>query len=353
VGWGNCRSWASALAAGAGLFGATETRDKLLAAAKERETELERTNPQLYESFTEHPFGYFMERGGEQIPNVGLMIGTGGGATLGRGALGLFGRAAAKEALEASALKLGSQEAAEAAAAAAARKGTERAFQAGAGLGSYTLQAGENYGDYVDRYGVEKASPAAALGWALPQAALDVGAVERIGHMFMPKPANLWGLTEAQLARQAGRGGIGAMARGAGAGMAKASLYEGSTEATQEALKRLGGSTSQYGDLREFNDPRTWSDIGEAGLVGAMVGGVPGGIGGAYGGLRNRGAPQAEIERRAAVADPNSNQFIGPQLTLDEVHGPQPGGFMGPQPGGFVGPARPPGPAGTPQGNLP
>lgn len=253
------------LAAVADQFGATGKRDELLASAQERAREMEQTNPSLYESFGEAPFGYFMERLGEQVPNLATVAAGGGaGALLGRAALGASGMAGGA--------------------------------LAGATLPSYGLAVGENYGDYVERYGVDQASSGAALAAGVPQAALDVAGLRALGLAF--KPRRLADATNQQLADISERSLTSAMARGAGAGALRGGVTESVTEGTQEAIKRGAGSLSAYGDLREFESPETWADIGESALVGAMIGKPIGGIGGAYTGAKERGEATRRLQQR-------------------------------------------------------
>lgn len=253
-------------ALGSSLVGATKARDEFLAAADAKQTALDEKHPQLYSTLAESPLGYLGERLGEQVPNLGAMAlsgGVGAGAARGAAALG------------------------------AGRMAATTGAKIGAGLGSYGMQAGENYGDYVRRYGVDApGGDYAAAAAALPQAALDVYGLGKLGGSFAKKPVA--DLSDAALKEVAERSLKGTLARGAGREIPRAMAVEGLTEGAQEALKRAGGS--MVSGQNEFADPKTWSDIGESAALGALVGGPFGGIGGAQAGVRERG----EAARRSA-----------------------------------------------------
>lgn len=262
-------------ALGASLVGATDARDKALAAADAKQAALNEAHPQLYSSIAESPLGYFAERFGEQVPNLGAMVASGG-----LGALGARGAAAAG---------VGAMTAG-------------RGAAVGAGLGSYGMQAGENYGDYAKRYGADApGADIAAAGMAVPQAALDVYGLGRLGGAFAKKP--LADLGNAALGEIAERGIKGTVARGAARELPRAMAAEGLTEGAQEALKRGGGSL--VSGTNEFAKPETWQDIGESAMVGALVGGPFGGIGGAHAGMRERAEAGQRLSNRNAAPDVN------------------------------------------------
>lgn len=262
-------------ALGSSLVGAEKARDEFLAAADAKQKALDEAHPQLYSSIAESPMGYFAERMGEQVPNLAAMAASGG-----LGALGARGAAAAG---------VGAMTAG-------------RGAAIGAGLGSYGMQAGENYGDYAKRYGADApGADYAAAAMAVPQAALDVYGLGRLGGAFAKKP--LADLGNAALGEIAERGMKGTLARGAAREIPRAMASEGVTEGAQEALKRAGGSA--VSGTNEFANPETWGDIGESALVGALVGGPFGGIGGAHAGVRERAEAGQRLANRNAAPDVN------------------------------------------------
>jgi hypothetical protein len=302
---------AQALAAGAGTLGATGVRDSLLDAAAQRQDQLNQDAPQLYDSFMESPLGYLGERLGEQVPNMAAVVAGGG---IG----GLTGRA------------LVARSAAGAARQAAARAATtRRGAIAGATVPSYGLQAGENYGSYVDEYGVDKASPGAALLGAIPQTALDVWALGRLGRMLTPQEIS--SLNPMQLRRLSREGMAMQAARGAARGLGRGVVIEAPTEAGQESLKYAFGDMSQGQAPTAFlSDPEKRAQVGEAGFVGGLTGGTIGGIGGGIGGARR---PALAAERFQAMREGRRNEVEARVRDAKEMGPPAPWGASTPLPG--------------------
>ena len=158
---------------------------------------------------------------------------------------------------------------------------------AGAGAGSLGLEVGSIFPEAVQE-GVE--SPVArSLAGGTAAAALDVLPGAYI--------ANRLGLLSAAR-REARKAGYGAIARGAAGEAGKTAIFEGVTEAAQEAIERAAAG-------KALDTPEAISEYLNAGVIGALGGGA---VGGAAGVVSTAARPIETVQ--APVAIPATNVAI-------------------------------------------
>ena len=275
---------------------------------------------------------FIAETMGEQIPNMGMALGTALTGGVAAPAL-LGGRALATKA---------ATEAAKKAALALAAKQATAGQLVGAGLGSYALNAPEVFQNIFQETG--ELAPATALLFGAAAAALDsVLPVALARNISAPVKA------EAAKKLLLKSGMKPSVLRSGTVGLAKGVGTEGITEGAQEAISIA--AERLIDDNPELFGGREWDRIMESSVRGAVAGGGFGTVGGGVQGAREKAAARREQaaveqrEREAAEEAAKAEAEAALVADIDTIQGqPAQGDLFGaPVASTLVPPARPEG----------